>query len=85
MKYNNSETNEDSSILSIKYPNVQISTYLKFEITNGLKRPPIESSSTSLFRKLIGHIIPKTEEWAVRTVKRFIKDFKDEVMAAFGN
>ena len=84
LKYNQSESNEESIILSLKYPNVSISTLLKFEIMNGLKRPPGDASSTSLFRKLIGHIIPDTKEWATREVKRFMRDFKDQVMAAFG-
>lgn len=77
-----SDTNEEITFLSEKYPCVTVSMFFKSEIENYLNDQT--KSTTCCFRRLIGNLIPNVQDWSVRNGRKMMIDYSDTIHACFG-
>lgn len=77
------QQSKDDFVLSVNFPSVVVTREKKIAVDSYIN--DTTESNTSVFRKLMGVLIPRDEVWALRDKERMKTDFSDEILASYGN
>ncbi|CAF1043186.1 unnamed protein product [Brachionus calyciflorus] len=75
------DDNRETFTLSQSYPQVTLQREFKIEIDSFINNPL--ESDTSVYRKLIGSLIPSDEIWALRDREQMKIDYREEIHASY--